>query len=113
MLIKLLESSEYLGLLCKDRITGRTLHGTKPGSKPYLSKAKENELANFLRPKQRLAMVKTRKKEMNTVESTVKEKGLLRKYRISDGWFRHFTKRQPQLSLRIRRFLYHLKECFN
>ena len=45
-------------------------------------------------------MVKARKQEMNIVESTIKEKGLLRKYRISDGWFRHFTERQPQFSLR-------------
>jgi len=96
VLIKLLESTEYLGLLCKNRITGRALHGTKPGSKPYLSKAKENELAKFLEITTEVGY--GRKQEMNIEESTVKEKGLLRKYRISDGWFRHFTKRQQQLS---------------
>ncbi|XP_065894182.1 uncharacterized protein [Dysidea avara] len=37
---------------------------------------------------------------MNIVESTARGKGLLRKRRISDGWFRRFIERQPRLSLR-------------
>ena len=31
-----------------DRITGRVTHGSKPGPKPYLSKAEEESLADFL-----------------------------------------------------------------
>jgi len=37
---------------------------------------------------------------MNIVESPAKDKGLLRKRRISDGWFRRFIDRQQQLGLR-------------
>ena len=37
---------------------------------------------------------------MQIVESTAQEKELLRKSKISQGWFRRFIERQPQLSLR-------------
>jgi len=30
----------------KDRISGRVVHGTNPGAKPYLNKAKEKELSH-------------------------------------------------------------------
>ena len=40
---------------------------------------------------------KIRKQMMNIIETTAEEKGVLRKHRISDGWFRHFVERQPQL----------------
>ena len=33
------------------------------------------------------------------VESAARDKGVLRKDRISDGWFRGFMERQPQLML--------------
>ena len=32
----------------QDRISGRVVHGVKPGPKPYLNKAEESELAEFL-----------------------------------------------------------------
>jgi len=31
-----------------DRMTGRVVHGTKPGPQPYLSSREESELASFL-----------------------------------------------------------------
>ena len=34
------------------------------------------------------------------VESAARDKGVLRKDRIGDGWFRGFMERQPQLRLR-------------
>jgi len=43
---------------------------------------------------------KTRKQVMNLVETTACDKGVLRKQKISDGWFRRFIEQQPQLSLR-------------
>jgi len=43
---------------------------------------------------------KTQKQVMEIVESTAQEKGLLRKSKISQGWFRRFIEHQPQLSLR-------------
>jgi len=84
----------------QDRITGRVFHGTKPGPKPYLDKTEEKELAEFLQTTAEVGYGKTRKQVMNIVESTAREKGLLRKHRIRDGWFQHFIERQPQLSLR-------------
>ena len=32
----------------RDRISGRVVHGTKPGLKPYLTKEEESEFADFL-----------------------------------------------------------------
>jgi len=43
---------------------------------------------------------KTRKQIIDIVESTAQEKGLLRKARISQGWFCCFIEHQPQLSVR-------------
>jgi len=57
-------------------------------------------LAEFLEITAEVGYVKTRKQGMNIAESTAKEKGLFTKHRISDGWFRRFIERQPQLSLR-------------
>ena len=34
------------------------------------------------------------------VEQTAREKQVLRKQKISDGWFRRFLERQPHLCLR-------------
>jgi len=87
---------EYLELHCQDRITGRAIYGTKPGPKPYLKKTEEIE---FLETTGEFGYGKTRKQVMNIVESMAKEKGLLRKFRINDGWFRRFIERQPQISL--------------
>jgi len=84
----------------QDRITGRVIHGTKSGPKPFLNKAEESELAEFLEITAKVGYGKTRKQVLKIVESTAKEKGLLRKHRISDGWFRRFIERQPQLGLR-------------
>ena len=78
---------------------GRILHGTKPGPKPYLDKTEEKELVEFFPTTAEVCYGKNRKQIMNIVESTAREKGLLRKCRISDGWFRCFIERQPQLSL--------------
>ena len=81
-------------------ITGKVLgNRTKPRPKPYLDKIEEKELAEFLQTTAEMGYGKTRKQVMNIVESTAREKGLLRKRRISDSWFWHFIERQPQLSL--------------
>ena len=46
--------------LYKIRVSGRVIHGSNPGPKPYLSHVEENELAEFLvdTAKARLGMVK-------------------------------------------------------
>jgi len=52
-------------------------------------------LAELLETTAEISYGKIRKQVINIVETTAKEKGLLRKHRISDGWFRHFIERQP------------------
>lgn len=84
----------------QDRISGRVVHGTKPGPKPYLTSVEEKELSNFLVDVSKAGYGKTRKQIKGLVESVVRDKGLTRVKKISDGWFRRFMQRQSQLSLR-------------
>ena len=84
----------------QDRITGRVEHGCKPGAKPYLNKLEETNLANFLEIVSGIGYGKTKKQVKVMVEKTARDKDVLRKRKISDGWFRRFIERQPQLSMR-------------
>ena len=84
----------------QDRLSGRVVHGTKPGPVPYLNKDEEANLAEFLEVVSDVGYGKTKKQIKNMVESAARDKGVLRKGRISDGWFRGFMERQPQLRLR-------------
>ena len=84
----------------QDRITGRVEHGCKPGAKPYLNKLGESNLANFLEIVSGIGYGKTKKQVKVMVEKTARDKDVLRKRKISDGWFRRFIERQPQLSMR-------------
>ena len=83
----------------QDRISGKVQHGIRPGPKPYLSEAEEGELVEFLEVVVEVGYRKTRKQVMNIAESTARDKGILRKKKISDGWFRCFIERQLNLSL--------------
>ncbi len=84
----------------KDRLSGRVVHGTNPGPRPYLNKEEESELSTFLVEASKVGYGKTKKQIEQMVESVAKEKGLLRSVRISDGWWRRFMERNPTLSLR-------------
>lgn len=84
----------------KDRLSGRVEHGTKPGPKRYLSSEEERDLADHLVGAAKVGYRKTRRQVLSIAEQVAKEKQLLRKDRISDGWWRRFAARQPQLSLR-------------
>ena len=83
-----------------DRVSGRVVHGTKPGPRPYLSPHEESNLSEFLQAVGQVGYPKTRREVKGIAESVAREKGVLKKSRISDGWFRKFMERQPQLSLR-------------
>ena len=83
----------------QDRISGKVQHGIKPGPKAYLNKLEEGNLVEFLEVVSGVGYGTTRKQVMNIVESTVRDKGILKKQKISDGWFRHFIERQPKLTL--------------
>ena len=84
----------------KDRVSGRVIHGTLPGPKAYLNQAEEEELGTFLLQCSRVGYGKTKKDVLRIVESVANEKGVLRKSKITDGWFRRFLERQSHFSLR-------------
>ena len=84
-----------------DRVSGKVVHGTNPGPKPFLNAVEEKELSSFLVDVAKAGYGKTRKQIMGLAESVARDKGRMTgQKRISDGWFRRFMQRQPQLSLR-------------
>lgn len=84
----------------KDRLSGRVVDGTKPGPIPYLSKDEEVELEEYLTQSVKVGYGKTRRQVKAIAENVASEKGVLRGKRISDGWWRRFLQRHPNLSLR-------------
>ena len=84
----------------KDRISGRVVHGTKPGPVPYLNSKEEDELAAYLVKSSQLGCGKTRCQVKGIVEKVAIERGTLRSPRVSDGWWRRFLERHPRISLR-------------
>jgi hypothetical protein len=81
-------------------LSGRVLHGTKPGPQCYLDKKEEALLADHLVEAAQIGYGKTRKEVKSIVVQVAKEKAVNRSNRVSDGWWRRFLERQPQLSLR-------------
>ena len=81
-----------------DRISGRVLHGHRPGPKPYLSNAEENEFEIFLVDVPKAGYGKTRQQVCNIAEMTAHDKGKVTSPVVSYGWFRRFLQRQPHLS---------------
>ena len=84
----------------KDRLNGRVTHGTKPGPRPYLDSREESELVDYLFNAAKTGFGKTRQQIKCIAENVAKEKGILKSNRISNGWWRRFLARQPQLALR-------------
>ena len=84
----------------RDRIRGRVVHGSKPWPKPYLSAGEEKELSSFLKTCTHIGYGKTRRDVMYIAQSVAIDKGVLKGSKISEGWWRRFLQRQPDLSLR-------------
>jgi transposase-like protein len=84
----------------KNRLSGRVIHGTNPGPIPYLSSMEEEELVEYLREANRAGYGKTRSQVKVIAQRVALDKGVLRGARISDGWWRRFLERHPDLSLR-------------
>ena len=84
-----------------DRISRKIKHGTNPGPKPYLTKAEETELSNFLIDVSKAGYGKSRKQVITIAENVARDKGVLKKgKKISEGWYRRFMERQSYLALR-------------
>ena len=81
----------------KDRLSGRVIHGTNIGPKPYLTHEEEKQLVEFLVNCCKMGYGKTRGEVLKIVEAIMKKKG--RKH-ISQGWWCRFRDRWPQLNLR-------------
>ena len=79
-----------------NRIKGRVIHRVKPGPKQYLSAEEEAELAIEAAS---VGCGQTRKQIMTIAENVAKDKGILRKDRISEGWYEKFMERQTNLSI--------------
>ena len=84
----------------RDRVSGKVIHCTKPGPKPYLSPVEEKELANYLVEVAKAGYGKSRSQIKGLAEAIARKKETLRKTKILDGWFRRFMERQPYLRLR-------------
>ena len=71
----------------RDRLTGRVVHSTNPGPKPYLTKDEEELLTDHLILSAKLGYGKTRMQTMDLVERYINEKpGSDKEVRISGGW---------------------------
>jgi len=74
-----------------------------PGLLPWMTfpeiQSSKVVLAQFVAEVSEIGYGKTRKQIKGMVEKVASEKGLLKKKQISDGWFRRFLQRQPQLPL--------------
>ena len=79
----------------RDRLSGLVTHGTNLGPQPYVSSQEEGELTKYLASTSKAGYGKTRQQAINIVQHVAKEKGFLRKEKISAGWFRRFRERQP------------------
>ena len=61
----------------KDRLSGRVIHGTKPGPKPYLTVDEEAELSQHLLQASAIGLGKTSRDVKCLVEVCVRKKGIL------------------------------------
>ena len=71
----------------KDRLSGRVVHGTNPGPKPYLTRNEEMELSTHLIQAASIGLGKTRRDVKCIVGSYAKSKGILKGSTVSNGWW--------------------------
>ena len=83
----------------KDRMSGRVLHGSNSGPKPYLSKEEEGELSDYLVNCSKMGYGKTRSQVLQIVEEIALKKGRKMKH-VTDEWYRRFKRRVPIMTLR-------------
>ena len=78
----------------RSRIKGKVIHGVKSGPKQYLSAEEETELAEFAIKMASIGCPQTRKQLMTIAENVAKDNGILRKDKITQGWYEKFIRRQ-------------------
>ena len=82
----------------KDRLSGRVVHGVKPGPRPYLTTKEEKELTDHLVLSAKVGYGKTGRDVMNMVETSNGENQ--KEVTVSNGWWFKFKRRNPSVSLR-------------
>ena len=86
-----------------DRISGRSIHGKKPGPEPYLTLTEEKSLSDFLKEVASVGYGKSRSDIMRITEQVLKDKGKAPKgksSKVTSGWLKRFLERSPELTLR-------------
>ena len=84
----------------QDRVHRKVTHGVKPGPRPYLAPAEEKELSMSIVDVAKAGYGKTRKEIKAIAEKVAnEEKGIIRSKKVTDGWFKRFMDRHPNLSL--------------
>ena len=83
----------------QDRMLGKVVHGTKPGAKPYLNTEEEKELSEFIVESASVGYGKNRTQIMSLAEKAAHDKGVLKRSKITHGWFDKFMQRQSYFSL--------------
>ena len=91
-----------LRITLKDRVSRRVEHGTNPDHPKYLNETEEKELVEFLIHTSAVGYGRSRRDVMCIAEKFAKWKNLLRKCKITQGWWREFLRRQEHLSLQRR-----------
>ena len=85
----------------KDRLSGRVIHGSKPGPPPYLTPDEESALESYLLECAKIGYGKRRRQVISIVKKVAEEKGILHKSEhVRDGWWRRFLQHRPNVSLR-------------
>ena len=81
-----------------DRVSGRTVPGSKSGPLPYLNTMEEAEVVQFLSRCASIGYGKSRKEVLSLVQSVLDSKGVQKT--VTNGWWESFCRRHPNLSLR-------------
>ena len=81
-----------------DRASRRVKIGSKLGRTPYLSVEEEEELVSFLLKCAVIGYAHTQKEVLAIEQRAVESKG--GQHVVSDGWWKRFCERHPQLTLR-------------
>ena len=74
----------------KDQMSGKVVHGSKPGRKRYLNDEEEDALANHLIEAASIGYGKTRAEVKSITEKFAIEKNILLKDKVTDGWWHRF-----------------------
>ena len=82
-----------------DRVSGRVLPGATSGPSSYLTSEEEREVVTFLCRTTAIGYGRCRKEVIAIVERILSSRGVERP--VTSGWWNRFSKRQPELALRI------------